>query len=352
MWVDQAKGVLTDNSGRVMRAVILAKSAREATLDMWEILSKVTSEPKPAPCKVPAVKDILQWQRYTSMLKAEVAKTARDVTEVSANRGIQVAADAPGKTANSKSDCCKRDQRPKPSLVPSPPRNHETSKYNNAVAKAAPTAPMAPISIPLPGHLIPGNQEATANGQIGVYQDLDVTDMWSIVSALPIMKSNNTNTEFWDRLWVMARTHQLAIKDLYSVCEIFFPQTHVGQIDNLKPPVQAPTNADEFINQYKELRATVQRIIGSGIQTQTLRQGPNESFIEYTERLTNTLKEFVARVGPDLDSPIVLHIAKTTLNSKFAQLFRSSLPAINNWASFLEWGIRAQGILEQQEKNN
>lgn len=94
---------------------------------------------------------------------------------------------------------------------------YETGKYNNAIAKAAPTAPMAPISIPLPGHLILGNQEATARGQIGVYQDLDVTDMCSIVSALPIMKSNNTNNEFWDCLWVTARTHQLAIKELYYI---------------------------------------------------------------------------------------------------------------------------------------
>ncbi|ROL45928.1 hypothetical protein DPX16_4742 [Anabarilius grahami] len=350
MWVDQAKGVLTDNSGTVMRVDILARSAREATLDMWVILSNVTREPNPAPGKVPAVEDILQWQRYTSVLKAEVAKTGRDVPEVSAIRGIQVVAGVPSKTANSKSDCCKHDQCPKPSLVPSPPRNHETGKYNNAVAKAAPTAPMAPISIPLPGHLIPGNQEATARGQIGVYQDLDVTDMW-IVSSLPIMKSNSTNTEFWDHLWVTARTHQLAIKELYSVCEIFCPPTHVRQMDKLKPPVQAPTNA-EFVNQYKELLCHCSAYCWIWYTNTNTQKGPNESFIEYTERLTNTLEEFVACVSPNLNSPIVLHIAMTTLNSKFAQLFRSSIPAITNWASFLEWGMRAQGVLDQEEKNN
>lgn len=57
----------------------------------------------------------------------------------------------------------------------------------------------------------------------------------------------------------------------------------------------------------------------------------------------------MACVSPNLNSPIVLDIAMTTSNSK---LFRSSIPDITNWASFLEWGMRAQGVLDQEEKNN
>ena len=62
------------------------------------------------------------------------------------------------------------------------------------------------------------------------------------------------------------------------------------------------------------LRTEVQRAVGNGIQTfnnvTMIRQGPNEPFVDYTERFTKALKEFVAaRGGPDLDSPIMLHTA-------------------------------------------
>lgn len=59
-----------------------------------------------------------------------------------------------------------------------------------------------------------------------------------------------------------------------------------------------------------------------------------------------------ARGGPDLDYPIILHTAQSNMNAKFSQLFRSSLPTIVNWVTFIEWGTRAQYIIKQQKRSS
>lgn len=66
MWVDQAKGVLTDNSGKVMRVDVLAIAEKEATRDMWDLLDKVANEPN-SPMGIVPTLPILNWQRYASI---------------------------------------------------------------------------------------------------------------------------------------------------------------------------------------------------------------------------------------------------------------------------------------------
>lgn len=398
IWVLQARGMLVDRSGRLIRSDILAEAAEQATQQIWDLLTAVTNEPKTPAGKVPSVEDILQWQRYASMLKDHVASTGAAVQEVTAAGGLQVAAVAPGKslypelpteTVNEiksvevesapspkprslvssvkvKSETNRYDQNdheffPTPDWAPKPPPYQDIdpgdASVGQVVAKPAPSAPMAPITIPLPGYVVPGVREATATGEIGVYCTLYVRDLASIVSSLPVIKKNNTNSEFWDRLWVIARTHKLAIKDLYTICEQMCPPSSTGQVVHMAAPAAPPTSEEEFSTQFAALRARVQKVIGSGIQTftnvTTIKQKSDEPFMDYAERFACALKEFVAaQGGPDLDSSVMLHTAQSNLNSQFSQILMSSLPTIANWEQFIQWGTRAQDMIERQKTQN
>lgn len=117
-----------------------------------------------------------------SKLKAVIAKAGRHVTNVSENSGIQVAAISPGDLEEAENEWGEYVK-----LRPKLPRYSEI------------------------------DQELTAAGQVGVYRSMGVRDLTSIVNTLPLMKSNSTNSEFWDHLWVMARANRLAVTDKRSV---------------------------------------------------------------------------------------------------------------------------------------
>ena len=295
----QAKGILTYRNGRIVYVDKLAQAARDATQDMWDLLDIVTKEPRADTGRVPKIDDIYSWQEYASKLKAAIAKAGRHVTNVSENGGIQVAAISPGHLEETEDEWGEYVK-----LRPKLPRYSEI------------------------------DQELTAAGQVGVCRSMGVRDLTSIVNTLPLMKSNSTNSEFWDRLWVMARANRLAVKDKRSVFNLGASlPVYIHGTDHLTPPLQPPANADDYATQYRVLRTEVQHAVGNGIQTFTnvtmIRQGPNEPFVDYTERFTKALKEFVAaRRGPDLDSPIMLHTAQLNMNAKFTQLFHSSLSTI------------------------
>lgn len=213
LWIMQARGILTDGNGRVINTNQLAQAARDATQDVWDLLDIVTKEPRSEVGKAPRVEDILKWQEYASKLKKAIGKTGRDSTSTSADGGIQVAAISPGDLEQAEVEWGEYVK-----LYPKLPHYSEIDKTNTE-----PTAPMAPIAIPIPGQMIPGEVEATATGRVGVYRSLGVRDLTSIVNTLPIMKSNSTNADFWDLLLVMARINRLAVRDLYSVCEQVSP---------------------------------------------------------------------------------------------------------------------------------
>ncbi len=145
-----------------------------------------------------------------------------------------------------------------------------------------------------------------ATSQIVLYRAMPVKDMSSTMSSLPTMKSDYTNCDFWDRLWISAKANGWTIKEIYAICQQIAPPNFSGQMVHLVQPTNAPLNSNGYAHQYIELRKAVQPIVGSsGVQTNvtTIKQRPNESFVAFVAKAH---KEFVAtHGGPDLDSEII-----------------------------------------------
>ena len=197
--------------------------------------------------------------------------------------------------------------------------------------------------------------ETSANGSHGVWQALTPQEKHSILNYIPRLKPNDPNIEAWNRIWSAMRNHELGIKDMVSLVETACPYAYTMDIQSINLSNSYPQSVAEYHRCFKDFKDDVQELLGNGfasfVDLYAVRHAEKEPFFDYVKRFEDRHRHYCEVKGDwtvTLDSDVMIHTAVSGLNSEFKTLYFNTIPPINRWLDFKQWGQRVDISLTEK----